>query len=233
MSTDQNDLGGGDDSKSTPFFGLHEDQAPVFLTLDEGERTYRAFATEPEVYRAASESSEHDFLAPAELRSGHKDIWVSDAEHDDNTRAAPHNKELSLSAAFVAPSGPDIPAEPDWIEPWSSFSTKDSGMLTKAYEVLTRGGIQCTYNMKKYKVKGTFASLDGAKGKFSIFLYKGASRDFVLEVVRRSGDILLFNSLFKQLKTALGVETAEATRALEELPEITHKSLSLAEALSS
>jgi hypothetical protein len=224
------DLDGGD--LKAPFFGLPEDSAPVFLTLDDSERAYRAFPTEETVYRALQTEDDPTFLAPATLRSaGHKDLWMSSADSDslssDALRTAPVK-----SLYEAASSGPDIPLEPEYVEPWSSFETEDSGTLKNVYEMLLSIGIQCNYNVAKYKIKGTFPSLDGAQGKFSVFLYKRSAKSFVLEVVRRSGDILLFNSLFKQLKTALGVDTSkEVLPSLDDLPAI--KELSLTDLMSS
>jgi hypothetical protein len=191
------------------FFGEIENRPPVFLTLDESERAYRAFPAD-----------ELASLLPtsAGAPGATSDFW-DDSLQASTAAAAPDKlsfqaKELigdHREAAMVATS--EVPPEPEYYEPWSSFPTNDRSILLRANNALARSGgggaTVLKFDVGKFKIKGTFPSRDGTTGKFTIFLYKrasGADDAYLFEVVRRSGDIILFNDLFQHLKAQLGAD---------------------------
>ncbi len=97
---------------------------------------------------------------------------------------------------------------PEYVEPWSSFGTDDVSIMNSIFSNLQKHKIECKFNEKKFYIKGKFESLDGNMGKFSIYLYRNVT-GFLVEVIRKSGDILLFHALYKQILIDLGLEQPE------------------------
>jgi len=200
-------------------FDAQHDQQPVFLTLDEEAQNFRSFNAggedgfSPAVFRSlgASEEGLSELSGPATLRSirgASDDLWTSDADASPSSSkdlSVPSGKGLMMAAYSPVSPKPDVPVEPEYVEPWSSFGTLNPAILSIIYELLLAAGVECSYNQAKHKIKGKFQCPNDTTGKFSIFLYQAAGgKRFTVECVRRSGDVLVFMAVFKQLQAAAG-----------------------------
>jgi hypothetical protein len=156
-----------------------------------------------------------------QISSGSSNFWSSDSE--SSTRGAKSLDATPIGKALTAPSafeGPQvvIPIEPVYVEAWSSLFTVSANILDRIAAILgNTPNVQFKHNPQKSKIKGTYTA-SGQTVKFAIYLYKAPTLGYTVEVCRRAGDCLLFNSLYAGLKTELGniVAPRQATPSFED-----------------
>jgi len=184
------------------------EEAPIFLTLDTDPQSYRALtlgrdneelsSLEPPTWRSITVDDVYV------LRQDSMSDFDSFASAVSTTSRSRPNKELYLSSAapvmFRA-----VPPVPEWIEPFSSFTTTDGDVLVKIETALIRSGITCAHNPLKHKIKGTFQCANAEIGNFTIYLYQSGDNDksYTVEVLRRSGDCLSFYALYRMLQESI------------------------------
>jgi len=195
---------------------------PIFLTLDEAG-AYRSFSQLDEPVMRSLGTDDSIVASPMpQLSSGTtSNFWSSDS--DVSTRGAksldatPIGKALTAPAAFEGPQVV-IPVEPVYVEAWSSLFTVSANILDRISAILgNTPNVQFKHSAQKSKIKGTYTA-SGQTVKFAIYLYKAPTLGYTVEVCRRAGDCLLFNSLYAGLKNELGniVAPRQATPSFED-----------------
>jgi len=157
-------------------------------------------------------------------------IWTSGetvvCDDDDHTSRV--MKDLAAAAPrFWVDQGRDfadahptvvVPIEPAYVEHWSSMFTVSANILDRVAAILgNTPNAVFRHVTAKSQLKGTFTA-SGQTVKFAIYLYRAPTLGYTVEVVRRAGDCLLFNSLYAGLRHELGnaVAPRQATPSFED-----------------
>jgi hypothetical protein len=121
------------------------------------------------------------------------------------------------------------PYQPEYLEPYSTFYNVTETMYKKLLSYFESMPEDCIEIIKEddYTIKGVFFGFDNNEVHFccSIFssqehVFSSNGDDYILEIQRRSGDIITFNKLFKQIKSLMENKQSFEIPELPELPEL-------------
>jgi len=122
---------------------------------------------------------------------------------------------LPIPQEAAHPRAP-VPPLPAWVEP-TSFPTTDHEVLDNICRVLENDQVHYSFKPHKNKIKGVVFD-KAVPCHFLVKLFARDAKSSLVEFQRRSGCIMVFNSLFRRVRAALSGEQAQSQQqSLNEL----------------